>query len=64
MSCFNDLNEMELYNIEGGVIEWVPLIKGAAVVAGVGVGGVVVGAACVAGGYYLCKWAFGWFEAS
>ena len=56
MSCFNDLNEMELYNIEGGVIEWVPLIKGAAVVAGVGV---VVGAACVAGGYYLCKWAFG-----
>ena len=23
MSCFNDLNEMELYNIEGGVIECV-----------------------------------------
>lgn len=58
---FTGLSHDELIEIDGGGFGagiWT-VIKVCGAIAGVGAGGVVVGAGVIIGTYYTCKWIFG-----
>lgn len=57
MSEFEELSNEDMIEIDGGIagtIIWAG-IKGTAVLAGVGIGGLVIGAVASIGVYYACK---------